>query len=110
MHFALLDRRLRALGSHYGALPVHAGLWEAAEATADDALARLAIVSMVLEARGLDVTPATVERFRAPGDQASARILERTYRERKSPRLTSSHLCASRMTQSAVPKKSAHEP
>src|SRR3546814_15664845 len=54
MHFALLDRRLRALGRHYGALPAHAGLWDAAEATADDALARLAIVPMVLEARGLD--------------------------------------------------------
>ncbi|WOF42715.1 ferritin-like domain-containing protein [Sphingopyxis indica] len=81
MHFALLDRRLRALGSHYGALPAHAGLWEAAEATADDALARLAIVPMVLEARGLDVTPATVTRFRGAGDEASAKILERIYRD-----------------------------
>lgn len=79
MHFALLDRRLRALGSHYGAMPAHAGLWEAAEATADDALARLAIVPMVLEARGLDVTPATIDRFRAQGDEPSARILERIY-------------------------------
>lgn len=81
MHFALLDRRLRQLGSHYGALPAHAGLWEAAEVTADDALARLAIVPMVLEARGLDVTPATVERFRAVGDEASARILSRIYKD-----------------------------
>jgi uncharacterized ferritin-like protein (DUF455 family) len=81
MHFALLDRRLRALGSHYGALAAHAGLWEAAEATADDALARLAIVPMVLEARGLDVTPAMVERFRAAGDGASAQILSRIYKD-----------------------------
>lgn len=81
MHFALLDRRLRTLGSHYGALPAHAGLWQAAEATADDALARLAIVPMVLEARGLDVTPATIERFRGVGDEASARILSRIYRD-----------------------------
>jgi len=51
MHFALLDRRLRALGSHYGALPAHAGLWQAAEATAHNPLARLAVVPMVLEAR-----------------------------------------------------------
>ena len=78
---ALLDRRLRQLGSHYGALPAHAGLWEAAEATADDALARLAIVPMVLEARGLDVTPATVERFQAAGDEASAKILSRIYKD-----------------------------
>ncbi|WP_447760504.1 ferritin-like domain-containing protein [Sphingopyxis panaciterrae] len=79
MHFALLDRRLRALGSHYGAMPAHAGLWEAAEATADDSLARLAIVPMVLEARGLDVTPAMVERLRSAGDEVSARILARIY-------------------------------
>lgn len=77
MHFALLDRRLKQLGSHYGAMPAHEGLWEAAYATRDDALARLAIVPMVLEARGLDVTPATVERFEGQGDSASARILQR---------------------------------
>ena len=79
MHFALLDRRLRALGSHYGALPAHAGLWESAQDTADDVLARLAIVPMVLEARGLDVTPSTVERFLAAGDEPSAKILSRIY-------------------------------
>lgn len=77
MHFALLDRRLRQLGSHYGALPAHDGLWEAAEETAGDALARLAIVPMVLEARALDITPATVERFEAAGDVQSGRMLRR---------------------------------
>jgi uncharacterized ferritin-like protein (DUF455 family) len=79
IHFALLDRRLAALGSHYGALPAHAGLWEAAEETAVNALARLAIVPMVLEARGLDVTPATVARLQAAGDDRSAAILNRIY-------------------------------
>jgi len=79
MHFALIDRRLRQLGGYYGALPAHAGLWEAAEQTSDDALARLAIVPMILEARGLDVTPTMIERFRRGGDEASARILERIY-------------------------------
>jgi uncharacterized ferritin-like protein (DUF455 family) len=77
MHFALLDRRLRALGSHYGAMPAHDGLWEAAAATVHDPLARLAVVPMVLEARGLDVTPATITRFEAIDDEASARILRR---------------------------------
>jgi uncharacterized ferritin-like protein (DUF455 family) len=81
MHFALLDRRLRSLGSEYGALPAHAGLWEAASATAEDAVARLAVVPMALEARGLDVTPVTVERFEAVGDHASARILQRIYND-----------------------------
>jgi uncharacterized ferritin-like protein (DUF455 family) len=77
MHFALLDRRLRSLGSCYGDLPAHDGLWEAAEATACDPLARLAVVPMVLEARGLDVTPATLRRFEAAGDARSAAILKR---------------------------------
>jgi uncharacterized ferritin-like protein (DUF455 family) len=77
MHFALLDRRLRRLGSHYGAMPAHDGLWDAASATAHDVLARLAVVPMVLEARGLDVTPATIARFEAVGDTATARILQR---------------------------------
>ncbi len=77
MHFALIDRRLRQMGSHYGALPAHDGLWEAARETAGDALARLAIVPMVLEARALDITPATVTRFEEVGDLASGRILRR---------------------------------
>lgn len=77
MHFALLERRLTMLGSCYGALPAHDGLWEAAAGTAHDVLARLAIVPMVLEARGLDVTPAMIDRFAAAGDLASARLLRR---------------------------------
>ena len=81
MHFAILDRRLRALGSSYGTLPVHGGLWEAAEATADDKLARLAVVPMVLEARGLDVTPQMIGRFEAAGDGATVRLLRRILKD-----------------------------
>lgn len=81
MHFALLDRRLRGFGSFYGAMPAHDGLWEAAAETAQDPLARLAIVPMVLEARGLDVTPATRDRFAAVGDDATAAILDRILKD-----------------------------
>ena len=81
MHFALVARRLRALGAAYGDLPAHDGLWEAAADTAHDPLARLAIVPMVLEARGLDVTPAMIARFETAGDEASARILGRILRD-----------------------------
>ncbi|USI74219.1 ferritin-like domain-containing protein [Sphingomonas morindae] len=81
LHFCLLDRRLRALGSFYGALPAHAGLWDAAERTRADCAARLAVVPMALEARGLDVTPATVARFEAAEDRRSAAILARIYRD-----------------------------
>jgi uncharacterized ferritin-like protein (DUF455 family) len=77
MHFALLERKLRSLGSEYGALPAHAGLWQAAEETSHDVAARLSIVPMVLEARGLDVTPITLARVRAQGDENGAQILER---------------------------------
>jgi len=77
MHFALLERRLRQMGSNYGALPAHDGLWQAASETAGDVLARLAIVPMVLEARALDITPATIDRFESIGDMASARLLRR---------------------------------
>jgi len=77
MHFAVLARRLRALGSHYGALPAHDGLWESAGETRHDVAARLAVVPLVLEARGLDVTPATLERVRQAGDERGARVLER---------------------------------
>ena len=77
MHFALIERKLRSLGAHYGALPVHDGLWRAARETRHDAAARLAIVPMVLEARGLDITPATLARVREAGDESGARILQR---------------------------------
>lgn len=77
MHFALLERKLASLGSHYGALPAHGGLWRAAASTAHDVAARLAVVPMVLEARGLDVTPATLDRVRSQGDEQGARLLKR---------------------------------
>ncbi|MFM5955282.1 MAG: ferritin-like domain-containing protein [Novosphingobium sp.] len=77
MHFALIERHLGTMGSHYGALPAHGGLWEAAHETRHDVAARLAVVPMVLEARGLDVTPATLERVRSSGDDRGAKILSR---------------------------------
>ena len=81
IHFALLRTRLNELGADYGDLPAHDGLWQAAEETSHDLLARLAIVPLVLEARGLDVTPATVTQFRNAGDEQSAAILDRIYQD-----------------------------
>lgn len=82
-HFRLLARRLEALGSHYGALPAHDGLWEAVEATAHDLGARLAVVPLILEARGLDVTPSLLEKLEGVGDADTAAILEIIYRDEK---------------------------
>jgi len=78
-HFLMLSRRLTDLGAAYGDLPAHDGLWEAAEETSGDLLARLAVVPLVLEARGLDVTPGMIERLSAVGDTESADILRRIY-------------------------------
>lgn len=80
-HFVLLDDRLNALGGRYGDLPAHDGLWQAAAATANDFVGRLAVVPQVLEARGLDVTPETVARLKRAGDEASAGILDRIYQD-----------------------------
>jgi len=80
-HHALVSARLEALGSAYGDLPAHDGLWQAAQATAHDLLARLAIVPLVLEARGLDVTPEMIEKLRRQDDAASVTALETIYRE-----------------------------
>jgi uncharacterized ferritin-like protein (DUF455 family) len=81
LHFELLSARLQELGATYGDLPAHDGLWQAAATTAQDLLARLAIVPLVLEARGLDVTPATIADMSRAGDDASAALLERIYRD-----------------------------
>lgn len=75
-HFLLIADRLEELGSRYGALPAHDGLWQAAVETADDPIARQAVVPLVLEARGLDVTPAMIAKLREVGDDPSADILQ----------------------------------
>jgi uncharacterized ferritin-like protein (DUF455 family) len=78
-HHALVVARLAELGARYGDLPAHDGLWEAAQATAHDLLARLAVVPLVLEARGLDVTPAMIARLDRFGDAESAAVLQVIY-------------------------------
>lgn len=80
-HFNLVAGRLTELGIAYGDLPAHDGLWQAAAATAHDLAARLAVVPLVLEARGLDVTPAMINRLRSNGDSDSAAVLEVIYHE-----------------------------
>ncbi len=80
-HFGLLSARLAELGAAYGDLPAHDGLWQAAEETAGDLLARLAIVPLVLEARGLDVTPKMIGDLKRAGDEKSAAVLGVIYEE-----------------------------
>ena len=75
-HFSLLRAHLNKLGHDYGDFSAHDSLWEMAEKTTDDVLARMALVPRILEARGLDVTPALRERLSQVGDQAAAAILD----------------------------------
>lgn len=76
-HFNLVADCLEAMGSHYGAMAAHAGMWRAAEDTRDDLLGRLAVVPMVLEARGLDVTPGMIDIFaRAKDDPAAIQAVD----------------------------------
>jgi uncharacterized ferritin-like protein (DUF455 family) len=74
-HFRLLRDRLRELGHDYGDFPAHRGLWDMAQRTAGDVVARMALVPRVLEARGLDVTPGIMERLRRAGDDRTADLL-----------------------------------
>ena len=75
-HFSMLARRLEELGCNYGDVPAHNGLWEMAEKTRDDILARIALVPRTLEARGLDVSPAIRQRLMQAGDKESAALLD----------------------------------
>lgn len=76
-HFALIRKHLQSYQIDYGDLPAHSGLWDHAEDTANDLLARLALVPRCMEARGLDVTPAMIEKFKIQGDEASVKLLTR---------------------------------
>jgi uncharacterized ferritin-like protein (DUF455 family) len=80
-HFNLLCDCLETMGSHYGAMPAHAFMWQAAEDTAADLLGRLAVVPMVLEARGLDVTPGMIALFTQAKETQAIAALNTIYAE-----------------------------
>lgn len=82
-HFSLLRARLKEMGADYGDLPAHDGLWEAAGETGNDMVARLAIVPLVLEARGLDVTPPLIRKLVEQGDTKTAEIFKIIYEDEK---------------------------
>ena len=76
LHFSLLTDHLKTLDAAYGDLPAHDGLWEMAERTRGDVLARMALVPRTLEARGLDAAPPIRRRLADAGDQRAAEILD----------------------------------
>ena len=80
-HFNLMCDCLEGHGSFYGSMPAHGGMWRAAEDTASDFLGRLAVVPMVLEARGLDVTPGMIKVFENAKDKKAVAALKLIYSE-----------------------------
>ena len=80
-HFSMWAQRLVDLGSGYGELKGHDGLWQSATETAGDLMSRLVIVHMVHEARGLDVTPNMLKKLAKSSDSASETILRANYAE-----------------------------
>ena len=82
-HFSMLQDRLAKLDAGYGDMPAHDGLWQAAQDTGHDLAARLAIIPLVLEARGLDITPPMIEKARQIGDDDTVKCLEIIYRDEK---------------------------
>lgn len=76
-HFELIRAHLQAMGTAYGDLPAHGGLWDLASMTANNLPARLALVPRCMEAHGLDVTPGIIARFKKLGDTASISLLDR---------------------------------
>ncbi len=80
-HFTLINDYLKTLGYEYGSFGAHQGLWEMVEDTRHDVLTRMALVPRVLEARGLDVTPDIIQRFKQNGRHKAAEILSIIYED-----------------------------
>jgi len=76
LHYSLLTAHLAALGHAYGDFSAHNSLWDMAEKTRGDVLARMALVPRTLEARGLDASPAVRAKLAQAGDDAAASILD----------------------------------
>ena len=74
-HFGLINAYLNELGYTYGDFPGHNGLWSMAIETANDVLVRMALVPRVMEARGLDVTPGIMKKFKEVNDHRALEIL-----------------------------------
>jgi uncharacterized ferritin-like protein (DUF455 family) len=100
LHFQLLRDHLRGLGYAYGDFPAHNALWEMAEKTRHDLLARIALVPRTLEARGLDASPPIRAKLVGAGDLRAGEILDIILRDEVGHVAVGNrwfrHLCAQR--------------
>ncbi|WP_231971270.1 ferritin-like domain-containing protein [Polynucleobacter necessarius] len=75
-HFSLIGEYLQVLGFSYGDFTAHNSLWEMVERTTDSVMARMALVTRTMEARGLDAVPMIRDRFKQIKDDRAVEILE----------------------------------
>lgn len=76
LHFMLLRDHLVSIGYDYGDFNAHNTLWDIAEKTKGDVLARIALVPRLMEARGLDATPAVKNKLVSVRDMKGGKILD----------------------------------
>ncbi|XP_059450242.1 uncharacterized protein LOC132181168 [Corylus avellana] len=76
-HFAWCSQRLSELGFKYGDMPAHNLLWRECEKSSDNVAARLAVIPLVQEARGLDAGPRLVQKLIGFGDLRTSNVVAR---------------------------------
>jgi uncharacterized ferritin-like protein (DUF455 family) len=76
-HFSLLEDRLNELDSYFGMFDVHDKLWKNCQNTNNNFLARIAVISLVQEPRGLDAGPRLINKLKSMGDEKSASIMKK---------------------------------
>ncbi|XP_058753540.1 uncharacterized protein LOC131626723, partial [Vicia villosa] len=80
-HFSWCSQRLAELGFEYGDMPAHNLLWRECEKSSDNVAARLAVIPLVQEARGLDAGPRLVQKLVGFGDNRTSKIVARIAEE-----------------------------
>ncbi|XP_057455579.1 uncharacterized protein LOC130746850 [Lotus japonicus] len=80
-HFSWCSQRLAELGFKYGDMPAHNLLWRECEKSSDNVAARLAVIPLVQEARGLDAGPRLVQKLVGFGDNWTSKIVARIAEE-----------------------------
>uniref|UniRef100_A0A3B6FIM8 DUF455 domain-containing protein n=1 Tax=Triticum aestivum TaxID=4565 RepID=A0A3B6FIM8_WHEAT len=80
-HFRWYSQRLAELGFRYGDMPVHNLLWRECAKSSSDVSARMAVIPLVQEARGLDAGPRLVQKLIGFADHRSADIVAKVAEE-----------------------------
>ncbi|PNX97659.1 hypothetical protein L195_g020892, partial [Trifolium pratense] len=80
-HFSWCSQRLAELGFKYGDMPAHNLLWRECERSSDNVAARLAVIPLVQEARGLDAGPRLVQKLVGFGDNRTSKIVAKIAEE-----------------------------